>query len=262
MESSDMKRNRQNGFTLFEMLVVVSIIAILTAIAIPVIHTVLDKTKEVACQANRRSLCAQLAVRRLMDGLDSLEEAVTAYEEDGIDVIAPCVCPSGGVISVAGNTITCSIHGGVEETQTDRLSAMLSLFGSDNLTWHQVLRDHSDFDFPAVDAQILTDYKTLLGNKDSFDEHINVNLTWKPAVTNTGSCVMIASSDDRDQTAMDNALANKTWGGYDALAYIIFDGSDYYVHAHFGKPNPSWVSDNSLNLDTIYADEQWKKLYD
>ena len=50
-----MKKNNKKGFTLAELLIVVAIIAVLTAIAIPVFTSQLEKSKESTDQANIRS---------------------------------------------------------------------------------------------------------------------------------------------------------------------------------------------------------------
>jgi prepilin-type N-terminal cleavage/methylation domain-containing protein len=64
------RRNNKKGFTLAELLIVVAIIAVLTAIAIPVFSGQLVKAKEGADMANVRAAYA---------------EAVTAYLSDGTD---------------------------------------------------------------------------------------------------------------------------------------------------------------------------------
>ena len=53
-----MKKNRK-GFTLAELLIVVAIIAVLVAIAIPVFTTQLEKSREATDQANVRSAYAE-----------------------------------------------------------------------------------------------------------------------------------------------------------------------------------------------------------
>ena len=54
-----MRKNNKKGFTLAELLIVVAIIAVLTAIAIPVFTTQLEKSREATDQANLRSAYAE-----------------------------------------------------------------------------------------------------------------------------------------------------------------------------------------------------------
>ena len=54
-----MKRNNKKGFTLAELLIVVAIIAVLTAIAIPVFGTQLEKSRQATDLANIRSAYAE-----------------------------------------------------------------------------------------------------------------------------------------------------------------------------------------------------------
>ncbi|HXK76967.1 MAG TPA: diguanylate cyclase [Oscillospiraceae bacterium] len=102
---------KRNGFTLLEMLVIVAVVALLAAMVIPVYNDALEKTRESVCTANRRSLYAVLSMRKLTDKLDTLEDALDAYEAEGRDLLAEYPCIAGGVISVEGDAVICSIHG-------------------------------------------------------------------------------------------------------------------------------------------------------
>ena len=55
-----MKKNNKKGFTLAELLIVVAIIAVLTALAIPVFTTQLEKSRESTDLANLRSAYAEV----------------------------------------------------------------------------------------------------------------------------------------------------------------------------------------------------------
>ena len=61
-----MKRDR--GFTLMEMLIVVAIVAVLVAIAIPVMSGSLHKAKVAADEANVRAYYAELQTQLLLTG--------------------------------------------------------------------------------------------------------------------------------------------------------------------------------------------------
>lgn len=62
-----MKKNNKKGFTLAELLIVVAIIAVLVAIAIPVFTAQLEKSKEATDQANIRSAYAEVMTSALTD---------------------------------------------------------------------------------------------------------------------------------------------------------------------------------------------------
>ena len=62
-----MKKNNNKGFTLAELLIVVAIIAVLTAIAIPVFTAQLEKSRESTDIANVRSAYATLMTEYLVN---------------------------------------------------------------------------------------------------------------------------------------------------------------------------------------------------
>ena len=62
------KKNNKKGFTLAELLIVVAIIAVLVAIAIPIFTTQLEKSREATDLANVRSAYAELVTNYLTDG--------------------------------------------------------------------------------------------------------------------------------------------------------------------------------------------------
>jgi len=63
-----MKKMNKKGFTLAELLIVVAIIAVLVAIAIPVFSAQLDKSKLAADTANVRSAYAEVVADALSNG--------------------------------------------------------------------------------------------------------------------------------------------------------------------------------------------------
>ena len=62
-----MKKNNKKGFTLAELLIVVAIIAVLVAIAIPVFTSQLEKAREATDLANIRSAYAEVVVNAIED---------------------------------------------------------------------------------------------------------------------------------------------------------------------------------------------------
>ena len=78
-----MKRNNKKGFTLAELLIVVAIIAVLTAIAIPVFTTQLEKSREATDIANVRSAYAEAVADYLGNGGQAaVTKTVTAQQKD------------------------------------------------------------------------------------------------------------------------------------------------------------------------------------
>lgn len=71
-----MKKRNQKGFTIMEMLIVVAIIAILVAIAIPTFNSALTKSKEAADVANIRAAYAEVMMEYMLDGTTPTKAAV------------------------------------------------------------------------------------------------------------------------------------------------------------------------------------------
>lgn len=66
MNTLKFKKNNKKGFTLMEMLIVVAIIGILIAIAIPTFTSALNKAHDAADAANLRSYYAEIQVKELL----------------------------------------------------------------------------------------------------------------------------------------------------------------------------------------------------
>ena len=97
----------EKGFTLMEMLIVIAIIAILIAIAIPIFTSQLNAAKAATDEANARALYAQLAADYQLDSIDtapnptSLSGAGTVTY-DGTTYTFSDVC-TNLTISIPGN---------------------------------------------------------------------------------------------------------------------------------------------------------------
>ena len=121
-----MKR-RRGGFTLMEMLIVVALIGILAAVAIPVFTGSLDRSREAACAANRRSLKGLLSVTYMTEGRDAVADT---YRDHG----AEYTCPSGGKLSSSMEertgvmTVSCTVHSSPDLTMIEIYTDYCSRF--------------------------------------------------------------------------------------------------------------------------------------
>ncbi len=74
-----MRRNRRNGFTLAELLIVVAIIGVLTGIAIPVFTAQLEKSREAADLSNVRSAVTAVVMAEITGDSSIQQEQGGAY---------------------------------------------------------------------------------------------------------------------------------------------------------------------------------------
>ena len=104
-----MKKNNNKGFTLMEMLIVVAIIAILVAIAIPTFTGSLNKARVAADEANVRAAYAQITAEYLSDPTASpLPSSNTSAMQASGSLAIPGVSPNP-VTWTQGKTVTFSV---------------------------------------------------------------------------------------------------------------------------------------------------------
>ena len=108
-----MKKNNKKGFTLAELLIVVAIIAVLTAIAIPVFTTQLEKSREGTDAANIRSAYAEVIAEALgQNGTDAeVTRTVTLkQQQDGWQTDPAPELAGNGLIS-GGSHVDAKVNG-------------------------------------------------------------------------------------------------------------------------------------------------------
>ncbi len=101
------KRNKK-GFTLAELLIVVAIIAVLVAIAIPVFNSQLEKSREATDLANIRAAYAEATVKILDEGGETATATTTATMQSTgkIDKVSGADTTEIGGVKASSITIT------------------------------------------------------------------------------------------------------------------------------------------------------------
>lgn len=91
-----------------ELMIVVVIIGILIAIAVPTYGTFAAKAKATSCRATQHTLESGAVVYQAETGSSPSTIAdIVGY----VGITRSVVCPSGGTYSISGNEVTCSIEG-------------------------------------------------------------------------------------------------------------------------------------------------------
>lgn len=107
-----MKRLNKKGFTMAELLIVVAIIAVLVAIAIPVFTTQLEKARQATDLANLRAAYAEAMTDALDKGADGTATSVAMTHTGTFDKVDEAKVGDVDVSSVSvtkGKTVTVTV---------------------------------------------------------------------------------------------------------------------------------------------------------
>jgi type II secretion system protein G len=103
-----MKRKKDKGFTLVELMVVVVILGILVAIAVPALNNTVDRSRVTACQSNERTISG--AAAQFWHNNDRYPDDINELITGSYLEFNP-TCPDGGtyVYDDATGTVDCSL---------------------------------------------------------------------------------------------------------------------------------------------------------
>lgn len=164
-------RQACKGFTLMEMLIVVAIIAVLVAIAIPVFNSVLENARKATCDANCRSLTAVVKADYMTDGTSFADAFAKEF------ATGQYTCPDNGTISCDSATgiVSCNIHGTDSSStpfQKDDIQSLADDFASvlgKLLSGSTTFKDYSTATYNGVTYPYMNmsaaDYSTIDGKK-------------------------------------------------------------------------------------------------
>jgi len=107
-----MIKDNNKGFSLIEVIIVFSIIAILAAIAVPYFNSYIEKSKQVVCDVN----CAQL--ERMYSAfltLENKEHSEIIFREYR-KTYKEFMCPNNGTLEYRNNGVECRVHSGNKDS--------------------------------------------------------------------------------------------------------------------------------------------------
>lgn len=103
-----MKKNNKKGFTLVELMVVVAIIGVLVAIAVPVYNNSQNTAKTNACLSNIRII--EGAIEMYKANNSGTEPTMADLTTNGAYIKDTPVCPFGNAYTITDGKVTAHTH--------------------------------------------------------------------------------------------------------------------------------------------------------
>ena len=95
----------KKGFTLVELMIVVVIMAILVAVAVPIYNAVTENARKKTCAANCRNIISQITNNAMSDPTLIADAVKTATKDDPETIIIPTNDKGDDVGTIATNTV-------------------------------------------------------------------------------------------------------------------------------------------------------------
>ncbi|WP_148408962.1 competence type IV pilus major pilin ComGC [Murimonas intestini] len=114
---------KEDGFTLVELIVVLVILALLSAVLVPSLLGFIDKSKEKVCLVNRNMIERYYRAEVIYAPDTKMQDMLDGNSVTGTDA-SELSCPSGGDYSVSsdGQHVVCSVHGGGDGESDDTVT--------------------------------------------------------------------------------------------------------------------------------------------